>query len=198
MSLKDGLHDVAPGMLAMVVTHLEMTAPAALRGAVLPDELRFAALARDIDVYRDVFRRVGGDWLWYGRLTLTDAALANIVSDPDVDLFTLERDGQPEALLELDFREAGQCELAYFGLTDALIGTGAGAYLMDQAIWWAWAPERGIERFHVHTCTIDSPQAVGFYQRSGFTAYRRQVEIAPDPRHLGLHPKDAAQQIPLI
>jgi N-acetylglutamate synthase-like GNAT family acetyltransferase len=106
------------------------------------------------------------------------------------------KDGRAEALLELDFRTDGACELAYFGLSEALIGTGAGAYLMDRAVDHAFGIQ--IERFHVHTCTIDSPQALGFYIRSGFSVTRQQVEIDNDPRLSGVLPETAAKHVPLI
>lgn len=193
--LNDGFHDVPSGKIAVVVTHLEMTAPQ-LRGAALPNGLEYAPLARDLDVYRDLFRRVGEEWLWFGRLTMQETELAEILVDDRVTFHTLLKNGQPEAILELDFRQEGECELAYFGLTPALIGTGAGGYLMDRAQEQAFAHD--IKRLHVHTCTIDSPQALGFYMRSGFTPYRQQIEIAPDPRLAGHYPETTAPRVPII
>jgi len=192
--LGDGYHDVPAGKLAMVVTHLEMTSPAPLRETALPVGLRFEPLARDVETYRDVFRRVGQDWLWAERLKMQAAHLAEILHDPNVALFTLLKNDRPEALLELDFRIENTCELAYFGLTPALIGSGAGAYLMDRAIQTAWAAD--IDRFHVHTCTLDSPQALSFYVRSGFTPFKRQVEIADDPRMTGVYTQDISPATP--
>lgn len=196
MTLSDGFHDVPRGKLAMVVTHLQMTAPAPLRGANQPPGTEFAELPPDPDIYRDLIRRVGEDWLWFSRLELDDLALCTVIEHAAVDIRTLTVDGRPEAILELDFREPGACELAFFGVTQALIGTGAGAWLMDRAIELAWA--RDISRFHVHTCTLDSPQALGFYIRSGFAPVRRQVEVADDPRRRGLYPETAAPDIPLL
>jgi len=196
MTLKDGMHSVAAGQVAMVVTHLEMTAAAPLRGAVLPAGLDFVPLARDPEIYRDLFRRVGQDWLWFGRLTLSDLELCTIIEDAAVGIWTLEKDGQPEAILELDFRQHGVCELAFFGLTPKLIGSGAGAFLMDRAIETAWA--RDISKLTVHTCTLDSPQALAFYQRSGFTPVKREIELAKDPRALGIYPKTTAPHVPLL
>jgi len=194
--LPDGLHDVPPGKIAMVVTHLQMTAAPVLNDVPLRDGVTFRQVAPTVAWYRDIFDRVGAPWLWYGRRRLTDAALGTILSDPDVAHYTLTRRGRDEALLELDFRKPGQCELAYFGLTPALIGTGAGRYLMNAATQLAWA--QPIDRFHVHTCTIDSQQALRFYIRSGFAPYRQQVEIDDDPRGIGLLPKDAAPHVPMI
>ncbi|NNE51484.1 MAG: GNAT family N-acetyltransferase [Sulfitobacter sp.] len=194
--ITDGLHDLPAGKVAMVVTHLEMTAPAPLRGAPLAEGITFLEVIPDLAWYRDIFERVGSEWLWTSRLLLQDKDLMAILGDPNVLLFTLSRDGRDEALLELDFRQEGECELAFFGLTSALIGTGAGGHLMDRAIEIAWS--RPINRLHVHTCTIDSPQALAFYQRSGFSPYRRQIEIGDDPRLEGLLPEDAGPHYPLI
>jgi GNAT superfamily N-acetyltransferase len=198
MALPNGLHDIAPGKMAVVVTYLEMTAPAATRPIALPDGLTFRQIETpDLASYRDLFRRVGSnDWLWYSRLTLSDDALSDTLNDPQVALYTLTRDGLDEAMLELDFRTTGACELAYFGLTSALIGTGAGRYLMNEAITRAWA--KPITRFHVHTCTADSPQALAFYQRSGFVPYKRQVEVDDDPRQNGVLDAGSAGWFPVL
>lgn len=194
--ISDGLHDVPAGKVAMVVTHLQMDGPAETAGAALPDGLTFQRVTAGVAWYRDIFDRVGADWLWYGRRVLDDAALEAIISDPQVHIYTLRNGEHDEALLELDFRSPNACELAYFGLTSKLIGTGAGRYLMAQAIALAWAAP--IVRFHVHTCTLDSPQALGFYVRSGFVPYKQQIEIDDDPRMLGHLPQTAAPHVPLI
>lgn len=193
--LPNGFHKVPAGKVAMIVTYLEMRAPQ-YRDAPLPDGLEFAPLTTDVSQYKRLFQRVGQQWLWFGRMKTDEALLATILSDPAVHLFTLLKDGQAEAILELDFRIKGACELAYFGLTDALIGTGAGAYLMDRAIEKAFAAD--IERFHVHTCTIDSQQALGFYTRSGFKPVRQEVEIDDDPRITGVLPETAGAHVPII
>ena len=196
--LANGFYDVPPGKLAVVVTHLEMTAPAPQRPVPLPEGVSFEKTDRpDPETYRDLFRRVGAqDWLWYSRLQMDDAALLTVLSNPDVALYVLRKDGRDEAILELDFRETDACELAFFGLTSALIGTGAGRFLMNQAISRAWA--RPIKRFHVHTCTHDSPAALDFYRRSGFSAVRQQIEIEDDPRLTGLMPETYGPRIPIF
>jgi GNAT superfamily N-acetyltransferase len=196
MSLPDGYHDLPAGKIAMVVTHLEMTAPPPLRGLPQPADTEFRSLPRDPEVYRDLIRRVGEEWLWFARLEMDVPTLRAIIEHEDVEIRTLARNGRPEAILELDFRTPDACELAYFGLTPTLIGTGAGAWLMDRAIEMAWS--RDITRFHVHTCTLDSPHALSFYMRSGFVPYKRQIEIADDPRRGGIHPATAAPHVPLL
>ena len=195
--LSDGFHDVPAGKLAMVVTYLEMNAAAPVRPVALPDGITFTRVTPTLDWYRDIFNRVGSqNWLWYGRLKMSDAELGAILGDPNIHFYTLQKDGRDEALLELDFRQSGECELAYFGLTSALIGSGAGRYLMNEAITRAWGQD--ISRFHVHTCTLDSAQALDFYVRSGFIPYKRSIEIDDDPRVTGVLPRTAATRMPII
>lgn len=190
------MHDIPDGMVAMVTTHLEMLLEAQARPVSLPEGIGFERITPDVATYRALYRLVGDDWLWFGRLEISDDELTAILSDPKMEFYTLTKDGQNAALLELDFRQDGECELVYFGLGKPLIGSGAGRYLMNQAIRLAW--EKPITRFHVHTCTADSPQALAFYMRSGFTPFKRQIEVAPDPRLSGLTPHDVAPHVPVI
>lgn len=195
--LTAGFHQLPKGHLATVVTHLEMKARPAPRPVTAPEELTLqhhASMAPDS--YRNIFRAIGEDYLWFSRLYMSDEDLTAIFEHPDYALYTLQKDGRDLALLELDFRTEGECELAFFGLTSELIGTGAGRFLMNEAI--DLARQRQISRFHVHTCTLDSPQALTFYMRSGFVPYKQEVEIAPDPRLNGNIRTDAAPQIPLL
>ncbi len=179
--LSDGYHDVPRGKVATVVTLLEMTARAETRPVPAPDGWTLTRITRpDRDWYRALFHKVGQDWLWYGRAILSDAALDEILNDPKLHVYTLRQDDVDGGLMELDFRTDGACELAYFGLTPDLIGSGAGRYLMNAAIDKAW--DADIARFHVRTCTLDSPQALDFYRRSGFVPVAQRIEIANDPR----------------
>ena len=104
--------------------------------------------------------------------------------------------GAEIGLLELDFRTLPECELSFFGLVPTLTGQGFGRWLMANALSLAW--RKGVERLRVHTCTLDSPAALGFYIRSGFTPFAREVETFADPRIAGILPRDAAPHVPLL
>ncbi len=108
----------------------------------------------------------------------------------------LEDDGRPLGLVELDFREENTCELTFFGLVADAIGKGAGRFMMNHAIETAWS--RPIKRFWVHTCHLDSPEALPFYQRSGFKPFALKVEVLDDPRLAGTVSRDAAPNVALI
>jgi GNAT superfamily N-acetyltransferase len=197
MTPSAGLTDVPAGKLAEVVTSLEMLARPTPRPDPTPAPWRLHHHERiALAAFRDLFRRIGADWLWASRLALGDAALAAIVHHPDVEVRSLRLGDVEEGLLELDFREPATCELSFFGVAPALVGSGAGRWLMNRALDIAWS--RPIRRFWVHTCTHDHPAALPFYLRSGFRAFRRQVEISDDPRLTGLLPRTAAPQVPLI
>lgn len=197
ITLTDGFSSVPPGRVATVVTHLEMRPRPALRRAVAQPGLTLERVhAPALDWYRGLYRAVGEDWLWFSRLTMSDEALSAILNDALVEVYVLRHNMTEFGLLELDFRQNGACELAFFGLTPSHVGTGAGRFLMNRAIELAYS--KPIERFHVHTCTLDHPAALGFYIRSGFKPFRQEIEIAPDPRLTGALPRTAAPQIPIF
>jgi len=202
MTLTDGYGDVPPGKIAAVVTSLEMRAPAAARngGSAADDRWEIRHVERpQPDWYRDLFKRVGEHWLWFSRLMMPTTELTSIIHDPRVEVLALWVGDRAEGIAELDFRIAGECELSFFGVTPAMIGSGAGRHMMNHAIARAWShPERPIRRFWLHTCSLDHPGALGFYMRSGFTAYRRQIEIADDPRLTGRASRTAAPHVPII
>ncbi|MGK6319237.1 GNAT family N-acetyltransferase [Sphingomonas sp. DT-204] len=192
-----GLTPVPDGEVATIVTTLEMRTRPPLRP--LPDSaLRLVQWQQPApDKYRALFRRVGEPWLWFSRLAMDDARLTAIIHDPQVAVFAVtDRTGIELGMLELDYRHAGDCELAYFGLVPELAGRGHGRWLMAEALQRAWRP--GIARVWVHTCTLDHPRALGFYRASGFTPIRRTVETFPDPRLTGLLSADAAPHVPLL
>ena len=196
MILPDGYSDVPSGKIAAVTTHLEMTA----RPVPRPDPAGAWTIrhvdAPTLDWYRDLYGRVGQPWLWVSRIRMPDAELAATIQSPSMEIHALAHEGRDEGLLEMDFREPGQCEIVSFGLTEKLVGTGAGRWLMNRAIDIAWS--HPIERLWLHTCTFDHPAALGFYQRSGFRPFRRQVEVVNDPRLDGTVPRDVARHVPII
>src|SRR5690242_21718249 len=132
MILPDGYSDIPDGKIAAVVTHLEMTARPALR----PDPQGAWSLRRlempPLDWYRDLYRRVGEEWLWFSRIRASDEKLAARLHHPLVETHALVADDRDEGLLELDFREPHACEIGMFGVTAKLVGTGAGRFLMHR------------------------------------------------------------------
>jgi len=187
---------VAHGELVAVVTFLEMHRPPS--GEVPASSLRLRPMQPPmIEEYRELFQRVGAPWLWFSRLLRNDASLGAIIHDHEVQVFAVEDEQQAQVgLLELDYREPGECELSFVGLVPELSGKGHGKWLLAEAVRLAWADR--VKRVHVHTCSLDHPAALTAYRGAGFTAFKRAIERFPDPRLLGILPSNCAPQIPVI
>jgi GNAT superfamily N-acetyltransferase len=187
---------VADGELAAVVTYLEMREPPAEPVPGSPLELRRIG-DPDPEQYRGLFRLVGAPWLWFSRLVMPDDKLAEIIGHPEVELFeVLDGNGRQVGMLELDFRERHESEIAFVGLVPDMSGMGHGRWLLAEAVSRAWRD--GVERVRVHTCTLDHPAALAAYRRAGFVPVRRAIERFPDPRLLGILPRESAPQVPLL
>jgi len=101
VSVPDGYYDVPPGKIAAVVTSLEMLAPPVLPPDPVGDWTSRRVARPDAGWYRDLYARVGREWLWSQRLRMSDAELAATIRADGVEITTLEYDGGDEALLEL-------------------------------------------------------------------------------------------------
>ena len=182
--------------LAAVVTYLEMRSPPEQPVQPSPLTLKRVEVPQP-EHYRELFRLIGGPWLWFSRLILDDAHLAAIIQHPRVELYAVRDEaGREVGMLELDFREDRECELSFIGLVPELSGKGYGRWFLAEAVRRAW--REGVDRVHVHTCSLDHPAALSAYRRAGFTPYKRAIERFPDPRLLGVLPSDCAPQIPLL
>ncbi|MDO6415731.1 GNAT family N-acetyltransferase [Sphingomonas sp. BIUV-7] len=191
------LTPVADGELAAIVTSLEMRERPKPRPLPASPFRLVRWASPPPERYRTLFTRIGTPWLWFSRLLLDDAALTAIIDDPAVEVYAVtDRAGIEIGILELDFRVAGECEIGFFGLITELSGKGHGRWLMAETLARAWRP--GIGRVWVHTCTLDHPSALNFYQRQGFVAFARAVEIFADPRLLGVLPREAGPHAPVL
>src|SRR5437899_4891513 len=85
--------------------------------------------------YRELFRLIGAPWLWFSRLILDEPHLAAIIQHPKVELYViLDESAREVGMLELDFRKAHECELAFIGLVPELSGQGHGKWLLAEAV----------------------------------------------------------------
>jgi GNAT superfamily N-acetyltransferase len=188
-----GLIELPPDQLGTVVTYLEMLEKPRLRP--VPGSPLQMVRWRDVDPvkYRLLFRRVGAPWLWYSRLLMDDPTLLANVAEVHA---VVDRSGIEVGMIELDFRQEGECLIRFLGLIPELAGKGHGKWLFAQMLALAW--RRGVARVHVNTCSLDHPAALPSYLKAGFEAYKRAFESFADPRLLGILPPDAAPQIPLV
>ena len=172
---------VPEGKIETVITYLEMTNPPSAPPSPAPrmNLALLKAVEPTVSFYRFLYNTVGEPWLWYERLLLDDETLSAIIQSPEVEIFVLYVGGVPAGYGELDFRKKPDMELAYFGMMPEFIGRGLGRYLLRCMIDEAWS--RKPDRFWVHTCTLDHPGSLNFYQRAGFSPYRQETEVIDDP-----------------
>lgn len=195
--LLDGYTDLPPGMIANVVTYFEMTRPAGEAAVSLPAGLSIREMLHPDPVwYRDLYRRIGEQWLWFSRAVMPEEALAALLANPATEILALEDVGGTAVGLAELHRSRGEVEIAMFGVVPALSGTGAARCLMRAALDRAWG--RGTGRVWLHTCSFDHPAVVGFYKRAGLTPYKFAIEISRDPRITGHLPETAGPHVALI
>lgn len=193
----DGVTLLPAGHVATIKTYLECArpppgpAPAPPPGVALA-RLRGGEAAR----YARIFRTLGERWLWWSRIDMPEAALAALLDDPAIEAYAVTREGRDIGLLEWDFREADAPELAFLGLYEGETGQRFGACLVALTLARMW--REPIRAVRVNTCTLDSPQALGFYRSCGFVIVRQAIEIVPDPRLSGRLSESSAPHVPIM
>ena len=158
----------------VTVYYLEMLAPS--RRSVPAPRAGLTVLFAEspsVPYYRFLYDAVGKDYHWLSRRKMSDAALADILRNPDNELHVLHVDGSPAGFAELDRRQPDEIELVQFGLLREFIGQGLGTWFLQWTIdkTWSYQPRR----FWLHTCTLDHPAAVPTYKKAGFVTYREEV-----------------------
>lgn len=195
LSEEAGKRKKESGDLPVTVTWLEMTAPPLRPAIAIPSVGMPLSLTRiqppTVAFYRYLYNSVGEPWLWWERRVMADEELKKVVQFPDVEVYLLSVGSNPAGFVELKaIRAQRTVEIAYFGLLPDFIGMGLGSYLLDWSIRTAWAHESRPERLEVNTCTLDHPAALPTYQKAGFTPYRQEERLVPDPRLRGILPRD--------
>ncbi|MCU0497304.1 MAG: GNAT family N-acetyltransferase [Anaerolineae bacterium] len=161
----------------LVTTYLEMTSRSGFRPAYISGTHFTIEQMQTLDVnfYRFLYNAVGEQWCWRERNLLSDAELTAILAQSKV--YVLYCDGVPAGYVELA-PHGSEMEIAYFGIRPAYFGRGFGKHLLSYGIAQAWAS--GASRVWLHTCNLDSPQALDNYLKRGFKVYDVQRERMPE------------------
>jgi GNAT superfamily N-acetyltransferase len=198
--IADGYTSLAPGKIASVVTYLEMLDRPRLSDVSVRESESRVRLRRvpnpELGWYRDLMRRAGAQWMWFSRLAMNDDQLAAVLHCSTTEVSVAEVEGREIGMAELDRSASPNVEIASFALFAEAIGKGFGRAFMTSLLRQAW--DEFARRVWLHTCTLDSPAALGFYIKCGFRPYKRAIEVADDPRLRGILPEEAAPQLPII
>ena len=120
----DGYTDLPPGKIANVVTYLQRPPPAGAAAEAPAFPIRRVERPT-LDWYRDLYRRIGEDWLWFSATAMLDDDLAAILHSPSTRILALEKAGRATGLAELSFATPGEVEIVMFGVVPEATGTKA-------------------------------------------------------------------------
>jgi len=175
-------------------TYLEMPCNETPGYPEIPTDCAVARWERPpLPEYRALFRAVGGEWGWTGRLLLSDGDLRELLDQPDIEIYLLACGSRPAGFAELDRRVPGEVEIVYFGLVPEFIGRGLGKFLLRWTVQRAWRGREGdaadgpggpavsTRRVWLHTCEFDHPGAVAAYRKAGFRIFDERTEMQPYP-----------------
>jgi hypothetical protein len=158
----------------VTVYYLEMLAHSARSVAAPRDGLTVVRSEHpSVAYYRYLYTAVGQDYHWLSRRKLSDDQLASVIQDPRNELYVLHVYGTPAGFTELDRHEPNEVELVQFGLTPEFIGQGLGKWFLQWTIDRAWSYEP--QRFWLHTCTLDHPNALPTYKKAGLALVKEDV-----------------------
>jgi GNAT superfamily N-acetyltransferase len=160
-------------LIDVTVYYLEMLAPSGRTVRSPGDGLTVLHARRPtVPYYRFLYQAVGRDYHWLSRRKLSDAQLAEILSDPRLEVHVLHVDGSPAGFAELDRRQGRDIELVQFGLMADFIGQGLGKWFLQWTIDKAWTYRP--QRFWLHTCSLDHPAALPTYEKAGLVRYKTE------------------------
>ncbi len=163
-------------------TWLELREQDRLTGAELPAGATVQVLQPcPAATYRRLYRTTGSAYHWRDRWDWSDETIHAHLARAGITLHVMEIDGEIAGWYELAGGEAGETELAYFGLLPGYAGRGLGKALLTDAVRRARAG--GARRVWLHTCTLDDPAALPNYLRRGFVPFREeqyQVDLTDD------------------
>lgn len=155
----------------VVTYYLEVTDPDALRHPTRPFD--DATLTRvdppDGAINRAFYADIGRHWNWIDRRVWSDEQWQSYLDAGDIETWVLRSEGQRAGYIELQTQPDANVEIVYLGLLREFIGAGLGSLLLSGAVRRGF--ELGARRVWFHTCTLDDPRALAFYQSHGMTLY---------------------------
>ncbi|HAQ21292.1 MAG TPA: N-acetyltransferase [Prolixibacteraceae bacterium] len=123
--------------------------------------------------YLELFKAVGSDWGWTGRLLKSTEELTEILNSANNEVWLFQVGKQVAGFFEL-VRSVNDTEIVYLGLTPEWIGKGHGQKLIQASIFVAGQNGRKV---WLHTCERDHASALQAYQKAGFKIEKETVSL---------------------
>ena len=182
--------------MRVLVTYLQATDPATLAppSSVRPRLDLDRVAEPDPGLSSALYAAVGGAWQWTDRLPWTREDWREWLAVAGRETWIARVDGEIAGYAELagevvtgGRRDTGtgtgtgtDVEITYFGLLPDFVGRGLGGHVLADVLTQAWSlPSRwpGLppaRRVWLHTCSLDSPRALGNYLARGLEVYRTE------------------------
>ena len=163
-----------PRTSSIIVYHLEMCDPKALRPKTAPVGFKVSmVMPPTAALNRRMYQSVGREWDWTERSRWSEDAWQRYVWRANLETWIGRLDGQIAGYFELESQDAGNVEIAYFGLLPDFIGRGLGGPLLTAAVGRAWQMPQ-TRRLWVHTCSRDHPHALDNYRGRGLKVFKTE------------------------
>jgi len=169
--------------IAATTWWMQMTSPPpAVISESLPEECMAMQAIRPLRAfYLYLYTSVGRPYQWYNRLMMPAGELQQLLNDDNTEIWVLYFNGVPAGFVEYDISSSKETEIVYFGLSCDFTGKKLGLPFLKWCIQKAW--ERPINRLWLHTCNLDHPAALSFYQKAGFEIYDQDTIMQQTPDH---------------
>ena len=119
------------------------------------------------------YKNIGKKHQWIDRLIWSETQWINYVSNSKVKTYIFKYKKDLAGFFELIFHsEKNEIELAYFGLLEEYQNKKLGSYLLSQAIKKSFS--KNIDRFWVHTCSLDHKNALNNYIARGMKTFKTE------------------------
>lgn len=127
----------------------------------------------DVDEYLALYKEVGSEWGWTGRLLKTREELEEILQSANNEIWLFEVENDVAGFFEL-VRSEKETEIVYLGLKPDWIGKRFGQRLIQAAVFTAG---KDGEKVWLHTCERDHASALQAYQKAGFKTEKESISL---------------------
>ena len=145
----------------------------------VPDlEIREARVACP-ELGRFLYTVVGRAWSWTDRLSWPYSKWLAYLERPEVETWIAYLDGVIAGYVELERQPEESVEIVCFGLLRQFMGMGIGGFFLSDTVERAF--RNGAQRVWLHTCSLDSPQAMENYRARGFKLFNEETALKDVP-----------------
>lgn len=176
------------------VTYLEMTSNPQIEDIKINGYEFVLEENPDVDIYIDVYREIGRDYIWNYRPGQKKEEIEKIIKSSITKLFYLLKDNKIVGIAECDFTNPQDIEVVHFGLLPNEVNKGLGKNFFQKLLNTLW--QYNPKRLHLSTCGMDHPKAINFYKNAGFIIYKEKEGEFIDYRFSNFYEMSDASQIP--